>query len=88
MNQLKTLRPAAFALLGVLGLTISSAHAQITVNMQQNPINAYNAFAAGVTPYLRGGQIAPTSAANQFASIYSAISPDPAPLLNNAPNAR
>ena len=88
MNQLKTLRPAAFALLGVLGLTISSVEAQLTVNMIQNPVNAGEAVVTGLSPYLFGGQAAPSQqAANQFAAIYSAISPDPAALLNNVPNA-
>lgn len=87
MNHLKTLRPAAFALLGMIGLAFSSAQAQITVNMIQNPVNAYNAFSAAVAPYLVGGQTAPTAAANQFAAIYRGVSPDPDPLLNNAPNA-
>jgi outer membrane autotransporter protein len=86
MNHLKTLRPAAYALLGMIGLTLSSAQAQLTVNMIQNPVNAYNAFAAGVAPYLVGGQAAPSQqAANQFAAIYRGVSPDPDPLLNNAP---
>jgi outer membrane autotransporter protein len=75
MNHLKTLRPAAFALLGVLGLTLSSAHAQITVNMIQNPINAQEAVFNGVDQYTPfGGATTPTAAQeSQFIAITDAL---------------
>lgn len=73
MNIIKTLRPAAFALFGVLGLTISSAHAQITVNMVQNPINAANAVDAGLAPYFDGTKVATQAQINQLDAIQGAI---------------
>jgi len=82
MKLLKTLRPAAYALLGMIGLSLNTNAQQLT----QNQINTATAFISGVTPafeaYFAGQPVPATSGQiEQFGRIASVLC-DPNELSN------